>query len=68
MQFTRFAQRRDFSVLFKQLFETCVYIPDYGDTKALYARLMSFMLGGLRAPLPAIPAKVTKRPCMRKAA
>lgn len=41
---------------------------DDGDTEALYARLMSFMLGGLRAPLPAIPAKVTRRPRMRKAA
>ena len=41
---------------------------DDGDTEALYARLMSFMLGGLRAPLPAIPAKSTKRPRIRKAA
>jgi AcrR family transcriptional regulator len=41
---------------------------DDGDTEALYARLMSFMLGGLRAPLPAIPAKVTKRAHIRKAA
>jgi AcrR family transcriptional regulator len=41
---------------------------DDGDTEALYARLMSFMLGGLRAPLPAIPAKLTKRPRVRKVA
>ena len=41
---------------------------DDGDTEALYARLMSFMLGGRRAPLPAIPAKLTKRPRIRKAA
>lgn len=41
---------------------------DDGDAEALYARLMSFMLGGLRAPLPAIPAKLTKRPRIRKAA
>ncbi len=41
---------------------------DDGDTGALYARLMSFMLGGRCVPLPAIPAKLTKRPRMRKAA
>jgi AcrR family transcriptional regulator len=41
---------------------------DDGDTEALYARLMSFMLGGLRAPLPAIRAKLAKRPRIRKAA
>jgi AcrR family transcriptional regulator len=41
---------------------------DDGDTEALYARLMSFMLGGLRAPLPVIPAKMTRRPRIRKAA
>ena len=41
---------------------------DEGDTEALYARLMSFMLGGLRAPLPALPAKSTKSPRARKAA
>ncbi len=35
---------------------------DDGDTKALYARLMSFMLGGLRAPLPTLPGKTSKRP------
>ena len=36
-----------------------------GDTDALYARLMSFLIGGLRAPLPEVPAK--KKP-QRKAA
>jgi len=41
---------------------------DEGDTEALYARLMSFMLGGLRAPLPTLPAKSTKSPRARKAA
>ena len=41
---------------------------DAGDTEALYARLMSFMLGGLRAPLPALPAKSAKAPRVRKAA
>jgi len=41
---------------------------DDGDTEDLYARLMSFMLGGLRAPLPALPAKSTKSPRARKAA
>lgn len=38
-----------------------------GDPDALYARLMSFLIGGLRAPLPEIPAKQTKKP-QRKAA
>lgn len=41
---------------------------DDGDTEALYARLMSFMLGGLRAPLPTLPAKSAKPPRARKAA
>jgi AcrR family transcriptional regulator len=41
---------------------------DDGDTEALYARLMSFMLGGLRAPLPTLPAKSTKSPRIRTAA
>ena len=35
---------------------------DDDDAEALYARLMSFMLGGLRAPLPALPARSAKRP------
>ena len=48
--------------------DTRLRILDDGDTEALYARLMSFMLGGLRAPLPAIPAKLAKRPRIRKAA
>ena len=41
---------------------------DEGDSDALYARLMSFMLGGLRAPLPTLPAKSTRSPRVRKAA
>ena len=41
---------------------------DDDDAEALYARLMSFMLGGLRAPLPALPAKSAKSPRIRKAA
>jgi AcrR family transcriptional regulator len=41
---------------------------DDGDTEALYARLMSFMLGGLRAPLPTLPARSAKPPRSRKAA
>ena len=41
---------------------------DDGDAEALYARLMSFMLGGLRAPLPTLPAKSTKAQRIRKAA
>lgn len=38
---------------------------DDTDPEALYARLMSFLIGGLRAPLPEIPAK---RKPQRKAA
>ncbi|TSA12555.1 MAG: TetR family transcriptional regulator [Betaproteobacteria bacterium] len=41
---------------------------DDSDAEALYARLMSFMIGGLRAPLPTIPAKLAKRPRVKKAA
>ena len=41
---------------------------DDGDPGALYARLMSFMIGGLRAPLPKLPARTTKRPRLRKVA
>ncbi|MFA5916092.1 MAG: TetR family transcriptional regulator [Burkholderiales bacterium] len=41
---------------------------DDGDAEALYARLMSFMLGGLRAPLPVLPAGSAKRPRIKKAA
>jgi len=41
---------------------------DDGDAEALYARLMSFMLGGLRAPLPTLPARSAKRPRIKKAA
>jgi hypothetical protein len=38
-----------------------------GNPDALYARLMSFLIGGLRAPLPEIPTKQSKKP-QRKAA
>jgi hypothetical protein len=41
---------------------------DEGDCESLYARLMSFMIGGLRAPLPKLPARSAKRPQLRKAA
>lgn len=41
---------------------------DDGDAEALYARLMSFMLGGLRAPLPVLPTGSAKRPRIKKAA
>jgi len=41
---------------------------DDSDAEALYSRLMSFMIGGLRAPLPTIPAKLAKRPRVKKAA
>ena len=41
---------------------------DDGDAEALYARLMSFILGGLRAPLPALPAKSGTSPRIKKAA
>ena len=41
---------------------------DDGDAEALYARLMSFMLGGLRAPLPVLPAGSAKRSRIKKAA
>jgi AcrR family transcriptional regulator len=41
---------------------------DGGDTEALYARLMSFMICGLRAPLPQIPARSAGRMRMKNAA
>ena len=41
---------------------------DDSDAQALYARLMSFMVGGLRAPLPVLRAGSGKRPRARKAA
>ena len=41
---------------------------DDSDAQALYARLMSFMIGGLRAPLPVLRAGSGKRPRARKAA
>lgn len=39
---------------------------DDRDAEALYARLMSFMLGGLRAPLPALRAEPAKRTRAKK--
>ena len=41
---------------------------DDGDTEALYVRLMSFMLGGLRAPLPTLSARSAKPPRVGRAA
>ena len=41
---------------------------DDSDAEALYARLMSFMIGGLRAPLPAPRAGSAKRARVKKAA
>jgi AcrR family transcriptional regulator len=41
---------------------------DDSDGEALYARLMSFMIGGLRAPLPARSAKSNKPARVGKAA
>ena len=41
---------------------------DDSDAQALYARLMSFMLGGLRAPLPELRSAAPKRPRSKKAA
>jgi AcrR family transcriptional regulator len=38
------------------------------DAQALYARLMSFMLGGLRAPLPNLKTEPGKRPRVKTAA
>lgn len=40
---------------------------DDANTEVLYGRLMSFLIGGLRAPLPEIPTKQHKKP-QRKAA
>ena len=41
---------------------------DDSDADALYARLMSFMLGGLRAPLPGLGAAPARRARVKKAA
>ena len=41
---------------------------DDSDSDALYARLMSFMLGGLRAPLPELGSASAKRPRVKKVA
>ncbi|MDP1610746.1 MAG: TetR/AcrR family transcriptional regulator [Sulfuritalea sp.] len=40
---------------------------DESDPDALYARLMSFLIGGLRAPLPAIPARPAAKPGTKRA-
>ncbi len=41
---------------------------DDSDPDALYARLMSFLIGGLRAPLPEIHAKPARKSRARRAA
>ena len=41
---------------------------DDSNPDALYARLMSFLIGGLRAPLPEIHAKPAKKLRARRAA
>lgn len=41
---------------------------DQDDTEALYSRLMSFLLGGLRAPLPAAARRPVKKPRAKRAA
>ena len=41
---------------------------DDSDAEALYARLMSFMIGGLRAPLPKLQSEPAKRQRVKKAA
>jgi hypothetical protein len=41
---------------------------DDSDPEALYARLMSFLIGGLRAPLPEVLAKPARKPRAKRAA
>jgi hypothetical protein len=41
---------------------------DDTDPDALYARLMSFLIGGLRAPLPEVIAKPARKPRAKRAA
>jgi hypothetical protein len=41
---------------------------DDSDPEALYARLMSFLIGGLRAPLPEIRTKSARKSGTKKAA
>ena len=41
---------------------------DDSNPDALYARLMSFLIGGLRAPLPDLKARPAKKPGTRRAA
>ena len=43
-------------------------MPDDSDGAALYTRLMSFLIGGLRAPLPEIIAKSARKPRDKKVA
>ena len=38
---------------------------DDTDPEALYARLMSFLIGGLRAPLPDVVAKPVAKPATK---
>ena len=41
---------------------------DDSDPEALYARLMSFLIGGLRAPLPEVRTQTVKKPRGKRAA
>ncbi len=41
---------------------------DDSDPEALYARLMSFLIGGLRAPLPEINSRPVRKPRAKRAA
>jgi hypothetical protein len=41
---------------------------DDSDPDALYTRLMSFLFGGLRAPLPEIQSKPVRKPRAKRAA
>ncbi|MCF8177874.1 MAG: TetR family transcriptional regulator [Sulfuritalea sp.] len=41
---------------------------DDSDPEALYTRLMSFLIGGLRAPLPDIQSRTIRKPRARRAA
>jgi AcrR family transcriptional regulator len=41
---------------------------DDSDPEALYTRLMSFLIGGLRAPLPEIQSKPVRKPRAKRAA
>ncbi|MCF8198223.1 MAG: TetR family transcriptional regulator [Sulfuritalea sp.] len=41
---------------------------DDSDPEALYTRLMSFLIGGLRAPLPEIQSQAVRKPRVKRAA